>query len=326
MEQALALRHHEFGKPLEVLAVEQVALPAVGEGQVLLRMLATVINPSDFGMIGGSYGRLPSLPAVAGREGVGEVVELGAGVDSVKVGDRVRLPEGCWRDYMVADAADLWVIPEGVPLEMAAMAFVNPPTAWRLLRDADLRPGQWVIQNAANSAVGLFVIQMAKHLGIKTINVVRRAELVDELKAMGADVVVLDTDDYPKQLKELTGGGEIKLALNSVGGESAMRLVKALSNGGTHITFGAMSFETVRFPTRFFIFNDITLKGFWMDKWFRQNTKERIEIMYGKIWSLMREGTINAPIAGRYALKDFKQAIEHAQQSRCGKILFTADA
>lgn len=326
MEQALALRHHEFGKPLEVLAAEQVALPAVGEGQVLLRMLATVINPSDFGMIGGSYGRLPELPAVAGREGVGEVVELGSGVEHVKVGDRVRLPEGCWRDHMVADAADLWVIPEGVPLEMAAMAFVNPPTAWRLLRDADLRPGQWVIQNAANSAVGLFVIQMAKHLGINTINVVRRPELVDELKAMGADVVVLDTDDYPKQLKELTGGGEIKLALNSVGGESAMRLVKALSNGGTHVTFGAMSFETVRFPTRFFIFNDITLKGFWMDKWFRQNTKERIEIMYGKIWSLMREGTISAPIAGRYALKDFKQAIEHAQQSRCGKILFTADA
>jgi NADPH:quinone reductase-like Zn-dependent oxidoreductase len=325
MKQALAIRHHEFGKPLEVLTAEQVDLPEVGEGQVLLRMLASVINPSDFGMIGGSYGRLPDIPAIAGREGVGEVVEVGSGVENVKVGDRVRMSEGCWCECKVADAAGLWIIPDGVPLDMAAMAFVNPPTAWRLLRDADLRPGQWVIQNAANSAVGLFVIQMAKSLGIKTINIVRRPELVDELKAMGADIVLLDTDEYPKQLKELTGGGEIKLALNSIGGESAIRLVKALSNGGTHITFGAMAFEKVRFPTRFFIFNDITLKGFWMDKWFRDNTKERAEIMYGRIWKMMKDEVITAPVAGRYALKDFKQAIEHVQQARCGKILFTND-
>ena len=177
---SLALRYHKFGKPHDVLVAEELPLPQVVSGQALVRMLAASINPSDFGMIMGNYGRLRELPALAGNEGVGEVEEVGPGVENVRVGQWVRMPveEGSWRQACVAEASTLYCVPEGLPAETAATAFVNPPTAWRLLHDfVSLQPGDWVIQNAGNSALGLCVIQLARHLGLKTLNVVRRSEL-----------------------------------------------------------------------------------------------------------------------------------------------------
>ena len=327
MSTAQAIRYHEHGKPLEVLRLEEIEAAAPGPGQVQVRLLAACINPSDFGTIGGSYGRLQQLPAIAGREGVGEIVETGEGVDSSLVGRRIRMPDdGAWRSHATVPVEGLWLLPDYVPLDMAAMAYVNPPTAWRLLRDAHLPRGEWVIQNAANSAVGIFVMQMAKHLGLQTINVVRREEVVQPLKDLGAEHVVLDTDEYPKEVAKITGGRKPQLALNMVGGESAIRLIKSLADGGRVVTFGGAAFEPVRFPTRFLIFNDIVLSGFWMDRWYRSNSRERIDIMLSKIYALMRDGTISAPIEGRYPLERFRDAVEHASRPRVGKILLQTDA
>ena len=327
MIKAQAIRYHEHGKPQDVLHLEEIEVPSPGAGQVQVRLVAATINPSDFGMIGGTYGRLPDLPATAGREGVGEVVETGAGVDKALVGKRVRFPEnGAWATYANASADDLWFLPEDIPADLAAMAFVNPPTAWRLLRDSYLQRGDWVIQNAGNSAVGVFVIQMARHLGLNTISIVRREEVIEPLKALGAQHVFLDDNEYLKKIDEVTGGKRPQLALNMVGGESAIRLIKSLANGGRLVTFGGASNDPVRFPTRFFIFNDITCKGFWMDRWYRTNSRERINIMLSKIYALMRDGSIKAVVEGRYPLSQFAAAIEKAGQPRCGKILLVPDA
>jgi trans-2-enoyl-CoA reductase len=327
MSIAHAVRYHEHGKPQDVLRLEEIEVGAPSAGEVQIKLLAATINPSDFGMIGGTYGRLPELPATAGREGVGEVVAVGEGVDSSLLGQRVRFPEsGAWTDLANAKAEELWPIPGDIPLELAAMAFVNPPTAWRLLRDSYLQRGDWVIQNAGNSAVGIFVVQMARHLGLNTISIVRRPEVIEPLKALGAQHVFLDDNDYLKKIEEVTGGKKPQLALNMVGGESAIRLIKSLANGGRLVTFGGASADTVRFPTRYFIFNDVVCKGFWMDRWYRTNSRERINIMLSKIYALMRDGTIKAIVEGRYPLSQFQAAVEKAGQPRCGKILLVPDA
>jgi trans-2-enoyl-CoA reductase len=278
-------------------------------------------------MILGKYGKLPTLPAVGGREGVAEVVEIGEGVENVAVGDRVVVPSGTgsWQTLAAAPADDLIIVPAEIPVEMAAMVMVNPPTAWRILRDANLNEGDWVVQNAANSAVGLHVIEMAHHLGLKTLNVVRREELIEPLLKLGADQVVLEESGYEKRVAELTGGAPVKLALNSVGGESALRLVNALSEDGVHITFGAMTFDAVRFPTRQLIFNGLVMKGFWMDKWFRGQSRARIQVMYDKIFDLMAKGIVRPSVEKVYPIMEYKEAFEAVAEPRLGKILFRFD-
>lgn len=324
MELSKAVVYSEYGRPGEVLNMEERPVGDPSAGEVKLRILTAPIHPSDFGMISGKYGSLAELPAVAGREGVAEVIAVGADVTNVSVGDRVVVPGGVgsWQTLALAPAKGLLVVPGDIPLTMAAMCMVNPPTAWRLLRDSGLASGDWVIQNAANSAVGLHVIEMAKHLGLKTLNVVRRPELIEPLKEHGADVVVLEDSGYEKNISELTGGQPVKLALNSIGGESSIRLVNSLSEDGIHITFGAMQFEAVRYPTRALIFNNVTMKGFWMDKWFRGQSEARIKIMYDKLFDLMRKGIVTPSVDGVYSLDDYKKAIEKVGQPRLGKVLF----
>ena len=324
MEKSKALVYRAHGKPGEVLTLEERDLPHPGPGEVRLRMLAAPIHPSDIGMILGKYGRLKELPAVGGREGVAEIVETGEGVEAFKPGERVAVPAetGTWQTGAVVKAEGLFRIPGDIPLEMAAMATINPPTAWRLLRDAGLKDGDWLVQNAANSAVGLHVIEMARHLNLKTVNVVRREELIAPLKEHGGDVVVLEDSGYEKRIKELTDRQPVRLALNSVGGESAIRLVQALSSGGTHITFGAMQFEEVRFPTRALIFENITLTGYWMDKWYREQCEARIQIMFDKIFDLMRKDVVRASVDSVYSLDDVKAALEANARPRLGKVLF----
>lgn len=323
MNSSKAITYQSYGKPDEVLELGEYELPAVNRSNVKIRLLAATMHPSDMGMITGSYGRLKQLPTVAGREGLGEVLEVGEDVNDFKPGDRVRFPEnaGTWQTACVASAKDLWKVPSDIPIELAAMAFINPPTAWRLLRDGSLQEGDWLIQNAANSAVGHFVIQMAKSLKFRTLNVVRNPDYIEPLKKLGADEVVLEDSGYEKEIEKYTGGKDICLALNSVGGESALRQIKVLGFKGRQITFGAMTGEPVRFPTRALIFQQITMAGFWLDQWYRQNSRDRVEIMLDRIFATMRSGELTAPIAGKYRLEQFKEALEANSNSRMGKVL-----
>ena len=323
MTQQKAICHHEFGRPLEVLRLEDVKQAEPQVGEVRVRLLAATINPSDYGMIAGSYGRLRELPAVAGREGVGVVEAIGRGVTRVGVGARVRFPEaGAWQATACMPAADLLLVPADVPIEQAAFSFINPPTAYCLLQKmVDLAPGSWVVQNAGNSTVGLAVIQMAKTMGFKTISQVRRGELIAPLKALGADHVVIEGSGWAKQLKELTGGEPIQLALNSIGGESASDQIKALGEGGTQVTFGGMVGDLVRFPTRFLIFNDVRLVGFWWDQWCQKAGSQGLNQVMSAVYGMMRDGTLKLPVEATYSFAEYEAAIKHDQQPRLGKVL-----
>ena len=114
-----------------------------------------------------------------------------------------------------------------------------------------------MIQNAANSAAGRAVIQIAHELGFKTVNVVRRAELIDELRAEGGDVVLMDGEKLRDEVKAATSGAPIRLGLNAVGGESALHLANCLAFGGTLVSFGAMSMQPLKIPTGLLIFKDL---------------------------------------------------------------------
>ncbi|KRP35921.1 MAG: hypothetical protein ABS34_09640 [Opitutaceae bacterium BACL24 MAG-120322-bin51] len=323
MTQQKAICHHEFGLPLEVLRLEDVQQAEPQVGEVRVRLLLATINPSDYGMIAGSYGRLRELPAVAGREGVGVVEAIGRGVSSVGVGARVRFPEGgAWQETACMPAADVLLVPADVPVEQAAFSFINPPTAYCLLQKmVDLAPGSWVVQNAGNSTVGLAVIQMAKVLGFKTISQVRREELIAPLKALGADHVVIEGSGWAKQVNELTGGEPIQLALNSIGGASASDQIKALGEGGTQVTFGGMVADPVRFPTRFLIFNDVRLVGFWWDQWIQKAGAQGLNQVMSAVYGMMRDGTLKLPVEATYSFAEYEAAVKHNQQPRLGKVL-----
>lgn len=323
MNNMTAIRHHEFGDPAEVLRVESLPMPDPAAGEVRVKLLAATINPSDYGMISGSYGRLRELPAVAGREGVGEIDALGPGVDSVEVGARVRFPEaGAWQQYACVAADDLLAVDSSVPVAQAAISFINPPTAYCLLdKIVDLQAGDWIVQNAGNSAVGLSVIQIAKAMGLKTISQVRREELVEPLRSYGADHVVLEGSGWPKQVKELTGGAPVKLALNSIGGESATDQIKALGEGGTQVTFGGMVGDKVRFPTRFLIFNDVRLIGFWWDKFCKTQGADAVRSVMDEVYAMMGDGRLKLPIEASYELSQVKEAIQRDKSPKLGKVL-----
>ncbi|MGX8716966.1 MAG: MDR family NADPH-dependent oxidoreductase [bacterium] len=319
-----ALVYHDYGDPNEVLRLEERTISDIAPDQVLVKRLASVIHPSDFGKIRGTYGRLNPLPAVAGREGIGEICEVGSEVKNLKCGVHVRMPEdlGTWQDYCVMRTDEVFGVPASLPVEVATQAFINPPTALRLLNDfVPLRAGDWVIQNAANSCVGRCVIQLAKFYGYRTINVVRDMSQGPQLKALGATCVV--TQDALKSIKDFTNGALPILALNSVGGESALALIKTLADNGTMVTFGAMTGDKVRFPTRELIFKNIQLRGFWMDRWARLRPKLEYSACLQQIFNLLQHKKLVLPVAEKYSLDQWKSALEKAQQSNLsGKILF----
>lgn len=321
-----ALVFSEFGKPEDVLRLEEFEIGEPAPGEAVVKMLAASINPSDLGTIGGSYGVLPELPAAGGLEGIGEVVEMGCGETNLSPGDRVRFPaqNGVWRTYLKCQAEELELVPKDIPVEQAAMAAVNPLTAELLVGKLERDDG-WIVQNAANSAVGISVIQIAKSMGIRTANLVRREELVKPLLDLGADHVLVDNDDAVGAIRGLGKvHGMPTLGLNAVGGQSAYRMAKLLAKGGEHITYGAMTSEPIRFPTRYLIFDDIRFSGFWVTRWRKEVSPEIAKAHEDKVYGYLRDGILKLPVEATYPLESFKDALAHNAQPRFGKILFKA--
>jgi len=321
----IGLTHEEFGKPDEVLHLQEMELASPESGEVLIEMEAAAIHPSDLGMIGGSYGQLRELPAVAGREGVGRVIEVGPGVEADWKGRLVRIPEepGAWRTLQVARVEGLSMVPSKIPVDQAALAAINPTTAFRLLEDfCDLQEGDWIVQNAGNSAVGVAVIQLARSKGIHTASLVRREELFGPMRELGADLVLLDDRAAVDAIREATKGARVPLGLNSVGGSSVLTVAQSLSDEGTVVTFGGMTGEKIRFPTRQLIFNDISFRGFWMDRWKRSRTAEEWQQLLDRVYKAIEDGVIHTPVEKSFPLASFREALEANESGRMGKILF----
>ena len=323
-----ALQYREYGDPAQVLALVEIPVPEPGPGEVLVQMQASPIHPSDMGLIQGSYGRPRTPPATAGREGVGTVVRVGEGVDAKVLARPVALDSeiGAWQEYQVQKAEDLILFPALVPFEQLAVALLNPLTAWRLLNDFEyLNPGDVIVQNAGNSAVGQSVIQFARKMGIRCVSLVRNQSSFNHLKALGCDEVWPDDDEVADRIKVFTEGKGCKLALNSVGGRSALRLARCLCPGGVHVTFGAMDGEPIRFPTRNLIFDDIRMVGFWLDRWRQKQSPAGLRKACENVLQPLAMTEIRHTIDQIFNFEEYREALVRNEESRLGKVLLARD-
>jgi NADPH:quinone reductase-like Zn-dependent oxidoreductase len=320
-----AIQIESFGNPAEVMKVVDIPdVGAPGEGEVVIALEASPINMSDLLMISGRYGYRPKLPSVMGTEGVGRVIAVGGGVKHLKQGDRtlVPFPAPAWAERIKADASRLRPLPGG-DVNQLAMLGINPPTAYLMLTGFVTVPsGSWVIQNSANSGVGRALIPIAKSLGLKTVNVVRREDVVAEIKALGGDVVLVDGPDLDKRVAAETGKAPIALAVDGVGDTATTNLLGCLAEQSVHVFYSMISGKPSVVPATHLIFRNISMRGFWLVNWFNTATPDEITRMYDRLTPLVASGAISAPIAGTYRFSEIAEAVAVASKNR-GKVLFT---
>ena len=325
----LACRLFAFGERPPAVRVEEIPSTAPAPGEVVVRMLAAPINPADLNVIEGTYGELPPLPATIGNEGAGEILALGPGVENLRIGQKVLpLAFGTWSSELILPAKNAIPLPDDIDIHQAAMLTVNPATAWRLLHDfASLQPGDWIAQNAANSGVGRAVIQLARHFGFRTLNVVRRPELLDEILALGADVVVTEETDLRCEARQLCGGALPKLGLNAVGGSSALNIANALAPGSPHVTIGAMARQPLKIPNGLLIFQNLAFPGFWLRRWKENAPAAEIQSTYSTLADLLHRGILHTPIQQILPLSEVPAGLAAAMQDKhTGKILLDLQA
>lgn len=325
MSTARRLVFDTFGKPAEVLRHECFEPESPAPGEVLVRILAAPINPADLNTIEGTYGYKPPLPAVPGIEGCGIVEDCPSG--EFQPGDHVIFLEraATWATHTVVSASALFRIPSSIDPLQAAMLKVNPATAWCLLHGYEsLGPGDWIVQNLGNSAVGRCVIQLCRDLGIRSISFVRDVSQTAALTALGADHVFTDDEAGAGAAKEVLGGSRASLAFNAVGGDSALRLMKLLRESGTHITYGAMGRKPITLPNGLLIFQDIRIRGLWVTRWLQNATRAEMESIYQNLAERVASGRLLQPVDCSYPLDQWADALCRLEAvERSGKVLFS---
>jgi mitochondrial enoyl-[acyl-carrier protein] reductase / trans-2-enoyl-CoA reductase len=315
-----------FGHPEEV--ADCVECPEVGEpaaDEVVFEVLAFPINPADISFCQGRYRLKPPLPATPGAECAGRVISAGESVTGVKVGDLViNLDRENWAQRRRVKADRVIVLPRDIDARQAAMLRINPPTALLLLSDlvAGLGPGDWMIQNAANSSVGKLVISFAKERGVRTVNVVRREDVFEELYNSGADACIVDTPDLAASVADFTNGAAVRLGIDAVGGRSAAQIASCVADGGTVCTYGAMSGEDLSLPASELIFRGLEVKGFLLGRYLEKRSATEIRALYSDIAQRICRGKLSVPVEKIYPIDEIKDALAHAQRgARTGKVL-----
>jgi NADPH:quinone reductase-like Zn-dependent oxidoreductase len=317
-----------FGPPAEVLHVQDdVPAPQPRPGEVMVRMLASPVNPSDLMYVAGKYGLKPTLPATPGFEGVGVVEATGGGfLGWLRKGKRVAVINdriGNWAEYTVTKARQVVPVPDEMSDDQAACFFVNPATAVALTRHVlRITRGAWLLQSAAGSELGKMVIRLGYKYAFRTINVVRRREQVDELRALGADHVIVDSDGpIPEQVRKLVPDG-VRYAIDPVGGLTGSQVIASLDRGGRCVIYGSLSDEPVTVHPRYLVGNDLRVEGFWLGAWAQKQRILTMLRLFRSVRALMREGVIRTHFAATYPIEQVAKAVEHAAApAKGGKVL-----
>lgn len=316
-----AIQNTAFGNPVETLKLVDVPEPAApGPDEVLIEMEYAPINGNDLAVIVNRFAYSTPLPSIVGNEGVGRVLQVGANVSNIKIGDRVLPPLYAltWRERLTIPANGLFALPAGVDPRQLAMLRINPSTAVLLLeRFVDLKEGDWVVQNAANSGIGRTVIALAKKRGLRTINFVRRRELVKELEEAGGNVVLVDEPGAVDKAKTAVGPGNVRLAIDGLSGSAAARLIDVLSQNGTLVSYAFTSGELVT-PVKAVDLHlrGIAVRGIYIDL---PEYQPYIADAIQESAELMTRGELDLPVAAVYPLVDYQEAVAHAV--RGGKVL-----
>lgn len=339
---SLRLEFDQLGEPAEVLRLADGPVPEPGHLEVVVRMTARPINPSDLVYIRGRYGVKPELPAVPGFEGAGVVEAVGSGVVRYKIGDRVvpMFAPGTWQQHLCCMVGTLVPVPDKVDDWSAAQLVVNPFTAYVMLREVlqvdvlrreETMPrsqaNRWLVQTAAGSALGRQIIELGQAWDFPTINIVRRPAQVDELRAFGAEhVVCSSTESIRDRIKELTGGQGAWAAIDAVGGEVGSEVARSLRVGASMLVLAGLSGEPLTIGAGTLLFKQLNLRGFWLHHWKSSfdATSEKVEAIAKELFELMAAGKLAMPVEAVYDLEEFQAALAHAaQQGKTGKVLLT---
>ncbi len=322
----IALQYSGNGEPAEVVAPVETPVPEPRAGEVRLRLVRSPIHNHDLATIRGSYGVKPKLPAVGGTEMLGIVDKLGDGAKANVGGHVAAMVTGAWSEYAIARAAGLVPIPDGIPDDVAAQLLAMPLSAVVLFDTLNVKPGDWIVQNAAAGAVGRILCRLAQNAGVNVISLVRRASAVDELKKYGArHVVVTDDDEWPARVRETAGGAPIARVVDSVCDASSFYLNRLLGKFGEHVIFGALGGVALKLDPGPLIFNESIVRGFWMSPWMeRASDADRMKAMM-TVFGLLQKGELPLPVASVHHLSDAKAALAAAETpGRPGKVLFKA--
>ncbi|MBQ18218.1 MAG: zinc-binding dehydrogenase [Planctomycetaceae bacterium] len=328
-----AIRFAEFGEPTDVLTVEEVAVPEPGRGEVLVRMLASPVNPSDLMTIRGTYGKRPSLPFTPGYEGVGVVEQSGGGLlANLRRNRRVVVLNsltGNWAQRAVVPAQQVVPVPADLPVEQAATFFINPVTAWVMLKKVLAIPaGGWLLQTAAGSQLGRMVIRLGQELGIRTINVVRHDAQVDELTRLGGDAVLaFQADQQPcselvRMVREITGAEGVRWAIDPVGGPLASAVVECLAPGGRMLCYGTLDDRPLSFSPRSLMTGGARVEGFWLGRWLAgQGLLAKLRTIK-TVSGLVGRGVLTSQIGESFGLDQVVEAVAASERpGREGKVL-----
>ena len=332
-----ALQFHEHGPPEQVLRLEDVPAPALGPNQVRVRMRLAPVNPSDRNYIRGTYGKSPeTFPAIPGFEGMGEVVESRGLLGKFLQGKRVSVladRQGTWAEEVVVEAKRAIAVPDAVPDVQAAVYFINPATAYLLTQKVHrLGRGDWLLQTGASSQVGRMVIRLGRHLGFRTLNIVRSAESAEELRGLGADgCVVHDAsrhsfEDFSDKVSSALGGAPVRSAIDCIGGALGSRVLRKLSPEGRLVVYGTMSDAPLEVPSRVLMTADRSISGFWLGPWMAKASLLTKLGILRRLRALHLAGLFRSEIAGTYVFGEVRRALEQVAEGGKGKVLLCPDA
>lgn len=309
-----------YGDPVQNLRMVEVPEPGTpAAGEALVRMEYAPIAYSDLLLARGIYLLHPKLPSVIGGEGAGIVEAIGPGITGVKAGDRVTIPFGTftWSEKVLAPADGLFVVPPSIDAKTASMLNINPVTAVLLLDEfVKLKPKDWVVLNAANSQIARCLIAIAKSRGLKIAGIVRRSELIPEVKKLGANFVGVESPELPKQIQAATGGAPISLGLDAVGGPATATMASVLAACAHLIVYAWLSGMPIQVAPGDLIVKRLNVRGFWM---YYDEYLPKIRTALTEAAKVVASGKLTLPFATTYKLSQIKEAIQYAE--RGGKIL-----
>jgi len=328
MKKIIFSKYGEAQEVAELIEVENLQLS--GSDDVLISLVASPINPSDFLTSTGDYGLSPvKLPSGLGKEVMGRVEQTGKNVKDISIGDLVYFSskDNAWTEEFIRPRKSLTLLPNNTGIDplQQCLGIASPLTAYLMLeRYVNLSSGEWIIQNSANSSVGTNVIKIAKMKGIRTVNIVRNEGSVQQLLDIGSDIVLVQNDYLSEQVEEALEGADIKLALDAIGGVATNDISRCLTYGGLVLNYGLLSGKNCQLSPKLTIFNEITLKGFCLTSWYRAEMLEYVREVMDMLIRQVSNGELSVPLEANYSLDQYKEALSHASKSgRHGKILFT---
>jgi NADPH:quinone reductase-like Zn-dependent oxidoreductase len=315
------------------ITITEKPLAKLKKGQVLVKMLAAPVNPSDLVYLLGKYGLAPNNGAFVGFEGCGIVVDANAGLYGTWLkGKRVALSaqpgsDGVWAEYAVTKANFCLPVRKELSDEQAATIIVNPCTSVCLVERAITLGAKAIVINAAASQVGKGVIRYAKLKGIKTIATVRSEANVSILKDLGADIVLLTSqNDFNSVLKQTAKIFNASVLVDAVAAKDTPKLLKAMPNSSTAIIYGRLTETTDPlgglFSVADVIFRDVKIEGFWLAKYIGDISPLKVLALSSKVQKLFAQGIFKTDIYACVGFDDFAEALDHyAQHKSDGKVL-----